>query len=64
LGEDWNICLLRENLKSQFSNFTTNEMVVDDGMRSSKADVQDVNHTDESKTHVLLNQSINCETDV
>jgi len=39
-------------------------MVVDDGMCSSKADVQDVNRKDESKTHVLLNQSINCETDV
>jgi hypothetical protein len=39
-------------------------MVVDDGMCSSKADVQDANCMDDSKTCVLLNQSINCETDI
>jgi hypothetical protein len=39
-------------------------MVVDEGMRSSKADVQDVGRMDDSKTHVLLNQSINCQTDI
>ena len=39
-------------------------MVVDDGTHSSKADVQDVDCMDDSKTLVLLNQSINCETDV
>jgi len=37
---------------------------VDDGTHSSKADVQDVDCMDDSKTLVLLNQSINCETDV
>jgi len=39
-------------------------MVVDDGKCSSKADVQDIDHMDDSKTRVLLNQSNNRETNV
>jgi len=39
-------------------------MVVDDGTRSSKANVQDVDCVDENKTRVLLNQNINCEIDI
>ena len=39
-------------------------MVVDDGTCSSKVDVQDIDCMDESKTHVRINQSINCATDI